>query len=28
MNIYQMLVRKAGSAVNPIPLAREYVYAR
>src|SRR6185295_14871185 len=26
MNIYQVLARKAGSAVNPIPLTREYVY--
>ena len=28
MNIYQVLARKAGSAVNPIPLTREYVYIR
>ena len=28
MNIYQVLARKAGSAVNPLPLTREYVYHR
>jgi cyclopropane-fatty-acyl-phospholipid synthase len=28
MNIYQVLARKAGSAVNPIPLTRHYVYER
>jgi cyclopropane-fatty-acyl-phospholipid synthase len=28
MNVYQMLARKAGGAVNPIPLTREYVYGR
>ena len=25
---YQVLARKAGSAVNPIPLKRQYVYER
>ena len=28
MSIHQVLARKAGSAVNPIPLTREYLYTR
>jgi cyclopropane-fatty-acyl-phospholipid synthase len=28
MNIYQILARKAGAAENPLPLTREYMYAR
>ncbi len=26
MNIYQVLARKEGSAVNPLPLTRDYMY--